>query len=639
MLTTTCALVLACVAFAAVDFVSSRQSLQSDLTTLAAVIGANSAAALTFSDNETAVMILGALRARPSVVGACIYTSSGTPFAVYQTTGRSIHPLQAPPTGTRFRNQRLEVTRDIYLHGERIGRLFIASNVADLIARMKRYALLAGGILLASLLLALILSSRLQQSLVVPILDLATIADRVRHGRDYTLRASTRWPRIAKEIEMLTSAFNDMLAGIQMRDSELQRHRNHLEAKVQSRTSELRVANGELVTARDAAQRIADENARLGRHKHRILNTVAEGLFELDSTGAATFINRAAAAMLGSTPEELIGRSLHTLIHGDDHRRLPLEECRICQAVLGPTAPPAYHGAGHNIEFVSRTGASFPVEFNTSAMPSEGGAAGVVVTFRDITERLVVERMKDEFVSTVSHELRTPLTSIRGSLGLLGSGLLGPVPERAVRMLEIALTNTDRLVRLINDILDLEKMSAQRVELHRAFVAAPALMEDAVSVIQTLADKAGVTVTWDCDATILWADPDSLVQALTNLLGNAVKFSSPGTNVRMTGAVSDDAFVFRISDQGRGIPAENLESIFERFKQVDSSDSRDKGGSGLGLAICRSIATAHDGTIRADSVPGEGSTFSLMLPLAPDRTILPWMPAGLDERGEVPRAS
>jgi PAS domain S-box-containing protein len=611
MLTASCALVLACIAFAAADFVSSRESLQNDLSTLASIIGSNSEAALMFADRETGVQTLSALHAKPSVVAACIYTASGQPFAEYRTTPRPLHPATAPPAGIRFRHRRLEVTQNIVLNDETIGRLFIAADARDLIARMKRYGLVALTILVASLLVALALSSRLQRILAMPILDLATLADRVRRDRDYSLRAVAHGSRTAREIELLTCAFNDMLAEIQSRDGELQRHRDHLESEVASRTVELRVANDELVEARDAAERIADQNERLGLHKQRILNTVAEGLFELDARGTVTFINHAAATMLEDTPEALIGKSLHTMIHAEPGPPVPLEQCDICSSVL-----PQPMRVGRGVRFAARSGKTFPVDFTTGATPSESGAAGVVVTFRDITEQLVVERMKDEFVSTVSHELRTPLTSIRGALGLLGSGLIGAMTERAHRMLGIALTNTDRLVRLINDILDLEKMSAGRVELHRKPVAASVLMKEAVDVIQNLADEAGVAVTCASDDAVLRVDPDRIVQTLTNLLGNAVKFSPAGTTVRLSGSLQGNSFVFRISDEGRGIPAEKLDSIFERFQQVDASDSRDKGGSGLGLAISRSNVAAHGGRIWVESEVGKGSTFQFTAPLA-----------------------
>jgi signal transduction histidine kinase len=257
-----------------------------------------------------------------------------------------------------------------------------------------------------------------------------------------------------------------------------------------------------------------------------------------------------------------------------------------------------------------------PIEYTSSTIvDARGNPSGVVVTFRDISERLAVERMKDEFVSTVSHELRTPLTSIRGALGLLGSGLLGNVDHRAKRMVDIAVTNTDRLVRLINDILDLERIDSGRVDLNRAAVVAGDLMIEAVEGLQSFADRAGVTIIAEPSQTGLWGDRDRIVQTLTNLLSNAVKFSPPGTTVRLNGSLADGIFTFAISDEGRGIPEDHLESIFERFKQVDASDSRQKGGTGLGLAICRSIVAAHGGRIWAESDEGQGTTFRFTIPL------------------------
>lgn len=608
MLTTTCTLLVACAAFAAADFITSRHAIEANLDMLADVIGTSTATSLMFSDHETARVLLSALRAKPSIVAVSIYTAAGTPFADYSTDGGA-RPWSAPPIGSRYRGKYVEVVRDIVFDGEIIGRVYLVDDMRGLINRMKRYAVVALLVLLASLLLALILSSRLQRTVTRPILNLATIADRVRRDRDYSLRAQEQPQHTANEIELLTSAFNDMLAEIQQRDGELQLHRDDLEATIESRTAELRV--------------VADQNERLGLHKQRILNTVAEGLFELDARGAVTFINRSAASMLGYGEEELIGKPLHAILHADD-RSAALEECDVCSSGNRRLR------AGRNVLFTSRGGNPFRVEFTANAMPAQSGAAGVVVTFRDITERLAVERLKDEFVSTVSHELRTPLTSIRGALGLLLSGHIGSFSQRASRMLDIALTNTDRLVRLINDILDLEKLTSSGVDLHRQSVAASILMRDAIDVVQHLADKADITIVSDSDETSLWVDPDRLVQTLTNLLGNAIKFSPEGTTVRLTGKEEDGSFVFRVADQGRGIPAEKLESIFERFKQVDASDSRDKGGSGLGLSICRSIVSAHEGRIWAESRVGEGSTFIFTLPL-------PTAAVTRDEATPIPR--
>ena len=242
--------------------------------------------------------------------------------------------------------------------------------------------------------------------------------------------------------------------------------------------------------------------------------------------------------------------------------------------------------------------------------------AGAVVTFNDITERRAVERMKNEFISEVSHELRTPLTSIRGSLGLLAGGMLGPLPEQGRHMLDIAVSNTDRLVRLLNDILDIERMESGTITLERRDCNAADLTTQATDVMQKMADEAGVTLSTTAQTAQLYADPDRILQTLTNLLSNAIKFSPRGGTVWLRAERRGYELRFQVEDQGRGMPADKLESIFERFQQVDASDSREKGGTGLGLPICRSIVQQHGGKIWAEGAEGQGSTFSFTLPTA-----------------------
>lgn len=250
---------------------------------------------------------------------------------------------------------------------------------------------------------------------------------------------------------------------------------------------------------------------------------------------------------------------------------------------------------------------------------------------QDITERHAVERAKDEFTSVVSHELRTPLTSIRGSLGLLASGTLGPLSDKAQRMADIAVHNSDRLVRLINDILDVERMASGKITMEREACELKGLVNQAAEVMRPMAAEAGVELTVEAPSATLWADADRIVQTLTNLFSNAIKFSQPGGRVSLEVEQRDAEIVVRVRDEGRGIPQDSLESIFERFEQVDASDARAKGGSGLGLAICRSIVEQHGGRIRAQSTPGEGSTLSFTLPML--------QPAGpaLLSRGPAPQ--
>jgi PAS domain S-box-containing protein len=242
----------------------------------------------------------------------------------------------------------------------------------------------------------------------------------------------------------------------------------------------------------------------------------------------------------------------------------------------------------------------------------------------DISDRHEIDRVKNEFISIVSHELRTPLTAIRGALGMLETGVYDAQPEKAKHMLKIALDNSDRLMRLVNDMLDLERLEAGNVPLVLESCDASVLIQQAVDAVQAIAYQESITLSYPLTSLQISAAPDAIVQALTNLLSNAIKFSRPGSTVWLdTKILTEQAthqpyVLFTVRDEGRGIPKDNLESIFGRFQQVDASDSRQKGGTGLGLAICRSIIHKHDGKIWAESVLGEGSTFCFTLPLNPE---------------------
>jgi signal transduction histidine kinase len=262
-----------------------------------------------------------------------------------------------------------------------------------------------------------------------------------------------------------------------------------------------------------------------------------------------------------------------------------------------------------------------PREWTEREMAVLGDLAASVVTEielrLDLSARKQLERLKDELVSVVAHELRTPLTSIRGSLGLLASGSMDPASPQARRMVQIAAQNSDRLVRLINDMLDLERLESGTMELERTHVHAAVLVEEAVDSVRHAASAAGVRLESDVAPELtLLADRDRVVQVLLNLLANAVKFSPRGGVVTLLAERRGEEAAFQVRDHGRGIPPEMLDVVFDRFRQVDSSDAREKGGTGLGLPICRSIVQQHGGRIWAASVVGSGSTFFFTLPVA-----------------------
>ncbi|HEX7243725.1 MAG TPA: ATP-binding protein, partial [Longimicrobiaceae bacterium] len=226
------------------------------------------------------------------------------------------------------------------------------------------------------------------------------------------------------------------------------------------------------------------------------------------------------------------------------------------------------------------------------------------------------ERMRHDLVSVVSHELRTPLTAVRAALGLLCGGLLDARPERARDMLDTALRNTERLMKLANDLLDVERFASGQSAVEPRPYSAAELMTQAAEVVREAAAASGVWVVVHPAAAVVRADPDRVNQVLVNLLANAVKFSEAGGTVWLGAEVSGGEARFCVRDRGRGIPPDRLHSVFEPFAQVDSSDARRQKGVGLGLAIARGIVERHGGRIWAESEPGKGSSFFFTLPLA-----------------------
>ena len=250
-------------------------------------------------------------------------------------------------------------------------------------------------------------------------------------------------------------------------------------------------------------------------------------------------------------------------------------------------------------------------------------AKGTSRVLAQTVERLQeVERLNNGFLSTVSHELRTPLTSIRGSLGLLASGAVGALSDEVGEVVAIAERNAVRLIALINDILDLERLATGTIELQFAQVSVESIVVRAMESLPTLGQMRRVTVDVPEVSGMIWADADRLVQVLVNLLSNAVKFSPPGGVVTIGVEPRESWVEFRVTDRGRGVPVAHLRTIFERFRQVETSDAREKGGTGLGLAICKSIVEQHGGTIGVESEEGSGSTFwfrvaTARVPIAP----------------------
>lgn len=363
-----------------------------------------------------------------------------------------------------------------------------------------------------------------------------------------------------------------------------------------------------LVIANDVTQRRRAELAlqESEARTRSIIENMLGGLITADATGVIESINPAAEKIFGYSRRELTGQHM-TLLLPESAGSDPESFMRS-----------AYQRAiGHVSEWEGkrRNGERFPMQLSLFEFQTREGRhfAGHVM---DLSELREVERLKKEFVSIVSHELRTPLTSIRGSLSLLKAGALGDLPEEAREVVDIAERNTVRLITLINDILDLERLESGKMEMHFDTVPLSNVLDRAVEAIRAFADQHQVTLLVNPSPVQVYADQDRLVQVLVNLLSNAVKFSPEGSPVEIATTVGPGWVEVMVKDQGRGIPPDMRTAIFERFRQVETSDARQKEGSGLGLAISKTIIEQHQGSIGLESEEGRGSVFWFRVPSA-----------------------
>ncbi|HZV85273.1 MAG TPA: CHASE3 domain-containing protein, partial [Brevundimonas sp.] len=353
-----------------------------------------------------------------------------------------------------------------------------------------------------------------------------------------------------------------------------------------------------------------------------VFDSALDAIVTLNPSGSIESINRAAETMFGYDAAELDRRDVALLIDLAANGEGPFH------ARLGESQGALDVGVVRELTGRRKDGGAFPVDVALTAMDLPNGRH-VVAVIRDITERRRVETMKDAFVSTVSHELRTPLTSIAGSLGLLAAGAAGALPDKAVRLVGIAHSNSLRLVRLINDILDVEKLESGNLALTMTELDLREIARRSIEGANGYAEQLGVTLSLaPGDSAPVRGDADRLVQVVTNLLSNAAKFSPAGGTVRVS--VHPETRIARLSvaDQGPGIPENFRSRIFGKFAQADETDTRAKGGTGLGLAIAKEIAERHGGRLWFESAEGEGATFHLDLPLALDDSAAPAAPGG-----------
>ena len=358
--------------------------------------------------------------------------------------------------------------------------------------------------------------------------------------------------------------------------------------------------------AADAAKRekVAQEIFR------RAVEASPSGMLMVDREGKMILVNAEIERHFGYRREELIGQSVDMLLP----ERLRSQHSRSRETYnLRPETRAVE--SRPDLLGLRKDGTEFSVEVSLNPLEVDGSllVLGVVV---DISERNRIERLKDEFVATVSHELRTPLTSIVATLGLLTSKAVGSLVDQAPRLLTIAYANSQRLVRLLNDILDIEKMELGKAVFNFKRVELLPVIEQTIGENRAFAEGHNVRIRLELTsaATTVRADPDRLMQVITNLLSNAIKFSPPGAEVVVAVETQSDTVRISVRDHGHGSPDEFKPRLFKKFAQADATDARQRGGTGLGLSIVKQIVDRLDGAVGFEDAPGGGASFHVELP-------------------------
>ncbi|WP_088343101.1 MULTISPECIES: ATP-binding protein [Rhodomicrobium] len=373
------------------------------------------------------------------------------------------------------------------------------------------------------------------------------------------------------------------------------------EAALVAQAEQLSRINADLVEEIQRRETIEHALRESENRARAIFESAVDGVVTFSAEGLIETVNPAAAAMFGYAPEELTGTHIHHLV------------------LIGtPDGGEAGQTGARLVTGWRKSGEVFPVELTISpvALRHRTIQTGII---RDVTERTRLDRLKHEFVAMVGHELRTPLTSIRGSLALLDHGVAGALPPRAQSMVRIGLENSERLLRLIGDILDIEKFESGKMSFIFEPTAVEALVDRAVEANRSFADPFNVRLRVEhltAGGALIRADADRLTQVLANLISNAAKFSPDGGVVTIgTEAAGGNVRVW-VEDQGPGVPEGFRDRIFQKFSQADSSDTRQKGGTGLGLSIAKAIVEQHGGSIGfGPAAAGHGTRFFFDLPL------------------------
>lgn len=382
-----------------------------------------------------------------------------------------------------------------------------------------------------------------------------------------------------------------------------------------------RLANSQpLLAARDTGdemavldtsfRNMADALAAANRRTRATIDNAGDIICVLNSTGKIVEVNPAASELLGYASDELKGSTIEKIVRPQDLSRA---RTQLASAIENSGK------SDFDCHLTTAEGGSLYSEWTVQWAPSEQELFCVV---HDLTERKQIEKMKQEFFDMVSHDMRTPLSSVALGIQAVTKSKTYTLPESAAGLLKKAEENAVLLIRLVNDLLDMDKIESGKIELRYARFSIKRACDKAITIVSALAERKKLAIAGPTDDILVVGDPDRILRVIINLLANAIKFSPKKTSIEVRFAATPDYIEVSIQDQGRGIPPEMCDHVFDRFTQVEIGDATKKGGSGLGLAICKSFVELHNGSIGVESELEKGSRFWFRLPLS-NRTDVP----------------